>query len=144
MNNEVFGYRRITIKPFAQAVEDIRESLKTEGFGIITEIDAQKTLKEKICVEFSPYLILGACNPKFAHQALLSDPEIGLLLPCNVLVYVHEGKTYISTMRPTAFAAQLKNNKAFCKLAAEAEELLKSAVDAAAKNVKKVNVVGGK
>src|SRR3989344_8446619 len=143
MNNEVFGYRRITIKPFAQAVEDIRESLKTEGFGIITEIDAQKTLKEKIGVEFSPYVILGACNPKLAHQALLSDPEIGLLLPCNVLVYVHEGKTHISTMRPTAFAELVKDNVTFCRLAAQAEELLKKAVDAAAKNVKKMNGIGG-
>ncbi|HLC66614.1 MAG TPA: DUF302 domain-containing protein [Candidatus Nanoarchaeia archaeon] len=131
MNNEVFGYRRITIKPFAQAVEDIRESLKTEGFGIITEIDAQKTLKEKIGVEFPQYVILGACNPKLAHQALLSDPEIGLLLPCNVLVYTQGGKTCISAMRPTVFAEHLKDNMTFCKLADEAEKRLKHAVDAA-------------
>lgn len=127
-----FGYRKTTAKPFAQTVQDMRDALKAEGFGIITEIDAQKTLKEKIGVEFSPYLILGACNPKLAHQALLSDPEIGLLLPCNVLVYVHEGKTYLSTMLPTAFAELVKNNMTFCKLAAEAEERLKRAVDNAA------------
>lgn len=139
-----FGYRKMTEQPFEQAVIHIREALKAEGFGIITEIDAQETLKEKIGVEFPPYLILGACNPKFAHQALLSDPEIGLLLPCNVLVYVHEGKTCISAMLPTAFAELMKDNRVFCKLAAEAEERLKSAVDAAAKNVKKVNGIGGK
>lgn len=129
-----FGYRRATGKPFAQALADMREALKAEGFGIITEIDAQKTLKDKLGVDFPPYVILGACNPKLAHQALLSDPEIGLLLPCNVLVYEQEGKTYLSAMRPTVFAEQLKENMTFCKLAAEAEEVLKKAVDAAAKS----------
>ncbi len=127
----MLGYRRETGKSYTDAVTAIRTALKEQGFGVITEIDAQKTLKEKIGVEFAPYLILGACNPKFAHRALQSDPEIGLLLPCNVLVYVHGGKTYLSAMLPTSFAAQVKENREFCELAAQAEEMLKNAVDAA-------------
>ena len=79
----------------------VTEALKTEGFGILTEIDVQKTLKAKIDVDFRPYRILGACNPGFAHQALLAEDKIGTMLPCNVIVQEHApGKVEVSAVDP--------------------------------------------
>ncbi len=78
------GTTRLT---FADAVARVRETLKEEGFGVLTEIDVQGTLREKLDAEMEPYLILGACNPTFAHRALELEPELGALLPCNVVVY---------------------------------------------------------
>ena len=83
------------------AVAKVTEALKTEGFGILTEIDVQKTLKAKINVDFRPYRILGACNPGFAHQALLAEDKIGTMLPCNVIVQEHApGKVEVSAVDP--------------------------------------------
>src|SRR6266511_268058 len=83
---------------FTEAAERVRDELKTEGFGVLCEIDVQATLKEKLGVDGEPYLILGACNPPLAHQALQAEPELGVLLPCNVVVYTRDGQTHISAI----------------------------------------------
>ena len=85
---------------FEQAVSQIRESLSQQGFGILTEIDVQATMKAKLDVDVEKYLILGACNPSLAHQALTLEPAIGLLLPCNVTVRTQNGATIVQAMDP--------------------------------------------
>ncbi len=85
---------------YEKAIEKVTEELKKEGFGVLTSIDVKETLKKKLNVEFQKYIILGACNPHFAHKALLADEQIGLLLPCNIIIYEKEGKTNISVFDP--------------------------------------------
>lgn len=97
---ESYGFKRIVDIPFEAALEKTREALKSAGFGVLTEIDMRAKLKEKLDKDFRNYVILGACNPGFAFQALEKDLEIGLLLPCNVIVYESEGGTVVSTIDP--------------------------------------------
>lgn len=97
---------------FNTAISKVTEELKKEGFGILTEIDVQETLKKKLDVDFRKYKILGACNPNFAHQALLEEPFIGTMLPCNVIVQQHEdGKVEVSAVDPVASMTAVKNEK---------------------------------
>ena len=97
-----YGFKKILALSVEDADLRLREELKKEGFGILTEIDVKATLKEKLDVDFRPYKILGACNPPLAHQALSSDTDIGLLLPCNVIVYEgeEEGTSVVGVLDP--------------------------------------------
>ncbi len=114
---------------FDEAIEKVTEELKKEGFGIITQIDMQDTLKKKIDVDFRQYKILGACNPHFAFKALQNEDKIGTMLPCNVIVQEHNnGDVEISAVDPVASMTAVKNHD-LGGLAAEVAEKLKRVVD---------------
>ena len=119
------GTTRLT---FADAVARVRETLKEEGFGVLTEIDVQGTLREKLDVEMEPYLILGACNPTFAHRALQVDPSVSLLLPCNVALEPADGGTHVAAVDPR----ELMSDPRFAELAEEASARLATAIGALA------------
>ncbi len=119
-----------TTLPFAEAVERVRTELQGEGFGVLCEIDVQATLREKLGVEGEPYLILGACNPPLAHQALAVDPELGTLLPCNVVVFAHEGETHISAIDPERMLT-IAGNDDLEPIAAEVRDRLVRVVERA-------------
>lgn len=93
-----YGYERATTLPFEEALAQARASLKEQGFGVLCEIDVAKTFKEKIGADFRRYVILGACNPQLAHQALSAETQLGLLLPCNVVVQERDGNTIVSSI----------------------------------------------
>jgi uncharacterized protein (DUF302 family) len=95
---------------YEKAVEKVTEELKKEGFGVLTTIDVKETLKKKLNVDVPRYIILGACNPPFAHKALQAEPEIGLLLPCNVIVYEKDGRTHVAAFDPMIMSVVIENN----------------------------------
>jgi uncharacterized protein (DUF302 family) len=121
---------RTTLLPFGEAVERIRVELKAEGFGVLCEIDVQATMREKLGVEGEPYLILGACNPPLAHQALQAEPDLGVLLPGNVVVYEREGETQISAIDPERMLSIVGNDQ-LAPVAAEVRERLGAVVERA-------------
>lgn len=104
-----YGFSKTTDYTFEQAVEKVTDELKKEGFGVLTTIDVKDTLKKKLDVDFKKYTILGACNPPFAHKALLAEEELGLLLPCNVIVYEKGDKTAVSVFDPMIMVGIIEN-----------------------------------
>jgi uncharacterized protein (DUF302 family) len=100
MDQERYYFRTRLNLPYSEAIEKTREALAVEGFGVLTEIDVKATLKEKLDVDFKPYTILGACNPLLAHRVLQADGQIGLLLPCNVVVQEADGRSEVSAINP--------------------------------------------
>jgi uncharacterized protein (DUF302 family) len=115
--------------PFDEAMSRTRAALKEQGFGVLTEIDVQLTLKEKLGVSFRRHVILGACNPPLAHRALTAELDLGLLLPCNVVLYKEGGGTTVKMMDPQA-ALGLVANPAIVPVAAEARDRLERALRA--------------
>lgn len=112
---------------FAEAVERVTAALKEEGFGVLTTIDVQATLKAKLDRDVAPYVILGACNPQLASRGLDLEPDLGVLLPCNVVVREQDSAVVVAAMEPLA-ALQLAGNAALAPLAAEARERIERAV----------------
>jgi uncharacterized protein (DUF302 family) len=109
--SESYGFVKKVDLPFAEAIAKTTEELKKEGFGVLTEIDMKAKLKEKLGVEFRNYVILGACNPAFAYQALQEELNLGLLLPCNVVVYEDETGSTVATIDAKKMMSVVENNK---------------------------------
>jgi len=107
-----YGFSKVVNLGYEEAIEKVTEELKKEGFGVLTEIDVKETLKKKLDVEFKPYKILGACNPPFAYKSLLAEEQIGLMLPCNVIVYRNDNEeTVVVAIDPIASMQAVKNDK---------------------------------
>lgn len=122
-----YGFKKQVDLTFDEAVLKVRTELSKEGFGILTEIDVKATLKKKLDVNYENYLILGACNPPFAYRALEAEKEIGLLLPCNLIVYVDNGKIYVSAINPLE-AMHVVENKKLKEIAKKVKEKLKRVI----------------
>lgn len=124
----MYGFKKETSLSYEKAIEHVKEKLKNEGFGVLTEIDVKATFKKKLDVDFDKYVILGACNPQFAYQALQAETDIGLLLPCNVIVYEKDNKTVISIIKPSV-AMQMVENSDLEKVAGEVDEKLERVIN---------------
>ncbi len=122
---------RETNLSFADAVARVRDELAAEGFGVLCEIDVQATLKQKLGVDREPYLILGACNPPLAHGALEAEPELGVLLPCNVVVYEQAGRTHIAAVNAEQMLSIVGNDE-LAPTATEVRNRLAAVVERAA------------
>jgi len=122
-----YGFGTTIHLPLDEAILRTKAALKAEGFGVLTEIDVRATLEEKLGVEIASYVILGACNPALAHQALQMEPEVGLLLPCNVTVRDVAGESRVSIVDPDAMLGVVAN-PAMRAIAGEAKERLKRVI----------------
>ena len=125
-----YGFGTIVHLPYEQTVERTRAALKEQGFGVLTEIDVKATMKAKLDVDFRPYVILGACNPPLAHRALSADLGIGLLLPCNVVVYDNlDATSTVEAMDPQAALSLVGDNPTIGEVAREARARLHAALN---------------
>lgn len=125
-----YGFGTTFAAPYAQALALARAALREQGFGTLTEIDVAATLKEKLGADVRPYMILGACNPTLAHQALQADPSIGLLLPCNVVVFDNgDGTSSVEAMDPEAALGLVGENPAIAAVAHEAGARLRRVME---------------
>ncbi|PIY60370.1 ABC transporter ATP-binding protein [Candidatus Woesearchaeota archaeon CG_4_10_14_0_8_um_filter_47_5] len=129
MKTPLYGYRKKVPYPFEEAVLRTKEALKKQSFGVLCEINVAQTLKEKLNVEMDPYIILGVCNPPFAYRALQAEKEIGLLLPCNVVIYKQGSIVIVSTVRPEKVLSST-GNPPLSALAEAVEKKLMQAIDA--------------
>jgi len=124
-----YSFSTIVPSPIEEVREQVTVALADEGFGVLTEIDVSATLKKKLDVDIAPYLILGACNPPFAHEALTTDPSIGVLLPCNVVLRATDGGTIVEFMDPEAVLT-LVDHEGVGNIAAEVRLRLTRVCDA--------------
>jgi uncharacterized protein (DUF302 family) len=128
-----YAFTTVLNTSYEDAVSKVTDALKEDGFGVLTEIDVKATLKKKLGVDFRKYVILGACNPPYAHRTLQTDLDVGLLLPCNVIVYeMDDKKIYISAINPVSALEVIKNEE-LRKIANEVSEKLKGVVDKVSK-----------
>ncbi|RME25971.1 MAG: DUF302 domain-containing protein [Candidatus Zixiibacteriota bacterium] len=135
MKTTEYGFEIHLPASLAEARKTAEDALKEQGFGILTEIDVAATLKKKLDVDFKPYVILGACNPPLAHRALQAEEQIGLLLPCNVIVYETEpGVSRVVAIDPLK-AMAIVDNAQLGQIATEAQEKLIAALTAIEENV---------
>ena len=124
-----YGFSKMVDMSYEQTIEKVTAELKKEGFGVLTSIDVKETLKQKINVDFKKYTILGACNPPIAHRALLEEEDLGLLLPCNVIVYEKNGKTRVSIFDPMVMTWIIENDN-MKPIATEVQERLQRVLKA--------------
>ncbi|AIF70145.1 hypothetical protein PAP_08825 [Palaeococcus pacificus DY20341] len=124
----MYVHKKETNLSFEKAVDKVKEELKKEGFGVLSEIRVDKLFKEKLGLDMEEYVILGVCNPKFSSQLIGIDYDSGAFLPCNILVYIKGGKTYVSAMLPTK-AMEVAENEKLLKVAEQVEEIVKRVVD---------------
>lgn len=131
-----YSFTTVLNMPYEDAVSQVTEALKEEGFGVLTEINVKETLKKKLGVDFRKYVILGACNPPYAHRTLQVDLGVGLLLPCNVIVYERDdGKTSVSAINPISALEVIKKEE-LRKIAEEVSEKLGKVVQKLTQGIK--------
>jgi uncharacterized protein (DUF302 family) len=124
-----YAFSTVLDTPYEDAIIRVKDALKQEGFGVLTEIDVKATLKQKLGIEFRKYVILGACNPPYAHRSLEADLDVGLLLPCNVIVYeTDDGKAYVAAINPVS-ALEIIKSQELRIIAEEVSEKLKRAIE---------------
>ena len=123
-----YGFSKKVDVLFEEAIKNITEALKVKGFGILTEIDVKETFKNKLDVDFKPYKILGACNPSFAYKSLQQEEQIGLMLPCNIIVYINDNdETIVAAVDPIASMKAVENEK-LGEIAKTVQEMLESVI----------------
>ena len=128
MKNQKYGYNKKVTTSFEKTIENTKEKLKEQGFGVLTEIDIKATIKEKIDKNMDHYTILGACHPASAYESIQSEIEIGLMLPCNVIVYQKNDEVTVSAIKPSVAMGMIEN-KELAAIATEIETRLKKVID---------------